>query len=95
LLTPEAVPDDGLLDVCLVRSAKLHRILRLLPKTFSGGHVGEPEVRMGRVRRLTLRATTPIPAHADGEVLTAGATAMEVEVLPGALRALAPNIRRP
>ena len=95
LLTPEAVPDDGALDVCLVRSARMSRILRLLPTTFSGGHVGAPEVLMQRVTKLTLRTTTPIPAQADGEVLTASATLMEIEVLPGALRALAPAMRRP
>ncbi len=95
LMTPDAVPDDGLLDVCVVRSMKLPRVLQLLPKTFSGGHVNEPEARMATIKRLTLRTETPLSAHADGEVLTTTATAMDVEVLPGVLTALAPSIRRP
>ena len=95
LLTPEAVVDDGLLDVCLIDRISRPRVLRLLPTTFTGAHMGEPEVTMRRTRRVTIRSAVPLPFHADGEILTAGATALDVAVLPGALRVLAPQVRRP
>ena len=94
LLTPEAQVDDGLFDVGLVEHVTMRRALRLLPKTFSGSHVGEPEVVMDRVRRLTVRSSVPLPMQADGEVLTNGAHAFEVAVLPGALSFLAPKLHR-
>jgi diacylglycerol kinase family enzyme len=95
LLTPDAVVDDGLLDVCLIERASRARVLRLLPTAFTGAHVGEPEVTMRRARRVTIRSAAPLPFHADGEILSAGATALDVAVLAGALRVLAPHVRRP
>ena len=92
LLTPDALPDDGLLDVCVIRQMTIPRTLRILPTAFSGAHVTQPEVSMHRVRRVALRPSAPVPMHADGEVLAMGARAIEVEVVPGALRALAPHV---
>lgn len=93
LLTPDARPDDGRLDVCFVRGMPTHRVLRLLPMTFSGAHVGQPEVSLRRVERLALRAASPLPMQADGEILSMGAHTIEVEVLPAAMRALVPGRR--
>jgi len=92
-LTPDAVPHDGLLDVCLVRHLPTRRALKLLPTTFTGDHVGEAEVAMARLAGFGLDvATGALAVHADGEILTLGATQMEVEVLPGAITALAPGL---
>src|SRR5690606_17443026 len=93
LLTPEARVDDGLLDVCVIARASARRIVRLLPSAFTGAHVHAPEVTMHRARRVTLRSAAPLPVHADGEVLTADARTLDVTVLPGALRVLAPHLR--
>ncbi|HLT48730.1 MAG TPA: hypothetical protein VK002_15960, partial [Rubricoccaceae bacterium] len=93
LLTPEARVDDGLLDVCVIARASKRRIVQLLPSAFTGAHVHAPEVTMHRARRVTLRSAAPLPVHADGEVLTADARTLDVTVLPGALRVLAPHLR--
>ncbi|PAP77028.1 diacylglycerol/lipid kinase family protein [Rubrivirga marina] len=90
LLTPDATPFDGLLDVCYVRHVATARALRLLPTTFSGAHVTAPEVTMARVSGLTLAVEPSVGVHADGEILTAGAVALDVEVLPGAIAVVAP-----
>ena len=44
LVFPEVVPDDGLLDLCVVDAGLRREILRLLPKLPKGHHVGEPVV---------------------------------------------------
>ena len=89
LLTPDARPDDGWLDVCLARHLTLSRALTLLPQTFAGRHVGAPEITMGRARRLSLAVTASgavgVGVQADGEPLADRASAVEVEVAPGAL----------
>ncbi len=89
LLTPEAVLDNGVLDLCLARAVGPVRIARLLPRAVRGTHTGAPEVVMGRAPRITLRATRgTLPVHADGEPVSAGAAVVELEVLPGAIRAI-------
>jgi diacylglycerol kinase (ATP) len=95
LLTPDARVDDGLLDVCLIDRTSTRRIVRLLPTAFTGDHVHAPEVTMREARRVTIRSASPLPVQADGEVLTVNARALDVAVLPGALRVLAPHLRRP
>ncbi|OZC02198.1 diacylglycerol/lipid kinase family protein [Rubricoccus marinus] len=89
LLTPEAVPDDGALDLCLARPLTFGRIARVLPLALKGAHVGEPEVSMGRAQRVSIRAVRGVlPIHADGEAVATRATRVQTEVLPGAIRAL-------
>ncbi|MEM1043383.1 MAG: diacylglycerol kinase family protein [Bacteroidota bacterium] len=92
-LTPEAQPDDGVLDLCFVAGPlSLARILVLMPKAIRGRHLGEPEVSMRRVRHLALRTEAGLPIHVDGEVLTRSAAEVEVEVQPGAFRMLRPGL---
>lgn len=89
LLTPDAVPDDGALDVCLARPLTLRRISRVLPLAMKAAHTSEPEIQMGRAGRIAIRATKgSFPVHADGEAVSNAALAVDAEVLPGAVRAL-------
>lgn len=89
LLTPDAVPDDGALDVCLARPLSLRRVARVLPLAMKAAHTNEPEVSMGRAGRIAIRATRgTLPVHADGEPLSANALIVDCEVLAGAVRAI-------
>ena len=88
-LTPEARPDDGALDLCLVRPLSLRRIARVLPLAMRAAHTAEPEVTMGRAGRIAVHAHRGgLPVHADGEPLASAARTVDAEVLPGAIRAL-------
>ena len=91
-LTPEARLDDGLLDVCVVRHARPRRVLRILPTAFTGGHVRFPEVEMHRTAGVSVRVLGgALPVHADGEAASSGASFLEADVWPGALRVMAPR----
>ena len=96
LITPDARPDDGLLDVCAVRHLAPRRALTLLPRTFTGAHVSAPEATMTRTETLTLRVTSASTAglgvQADGEVLSLDAVEVSVAVEPGALAVRAPGV---
>jgi diacylglycerol kinase (ATP) len=85
-IAPDASPEDGLLDCCLIHDLPRLRALRLLPTTYSGGHLRYPEVEVVRTRRLEIEADGPLTVVADGEIVGQGRAV--VEVLPGALRVL-------
>ena len=83
MMTPGASPYDGLLDCCLVRDLGRVRALTLLPKTFTGRHVGCTEVEMVRTRRLDIETEGQLFVAADGELM--GESRAVIEVAPGAL----------
>jgi diacylglycerol kinase family enzyme len=87
-IAPRAQLDDGQLDVCFLRRTGRLSLLRLFPKVFSGAHVGRPEVTYFQAAGLRLETATPLDVYADGEYICR--TPAEVDILPGALRVIAP-----
>ncbi len=86
---PEALLDDGLLDVVVLEDlAKLRFLTRLLPKVFSGAHVREPGVRSFRAREVRIEADRAFTMYADGDPI--GELPVRVTALPGAVRVLVP-----
>ncbi|MEI7642793.1 MAG: diacylglycerol kinase family protein [Chloroflexales bacterium] len=86
LMTPEALIDDGLLDLCIVEKLRLDQIIRHLPKLMEGSHTKLREVTMGRARHVEVTCQSGIPVATDGEVVATAATRVCVDVLPGAVR---------
>jgi diacylglycerol kinase family enzyme len=43
---------------------------------------------MRRARRVRITSSTPLPVHADGEILYEDATELDIEIHPGRLRLL-------
>lgn len=89
-MTPQAAPDDGLLDFVFAGGLGRLRLLRLLPTTFDGSHVERPEVHSQRTTRLTITCTPATPIQADGELFERAATRISYQVLPARLRVLVP-----
>lgn len=89
-MTPKAIIDDGLLDFVFAPALGRLRMFQLLPKTQSGTHVDEPEVREERTHRLKIHTKTPTPIQADGELISTGETEILYSVVPNALRVFAP-----
>lgn len=89
-VAPGAVLDDGLADVVVVEARSTPALLRSFPTIYDGSHVHRPEVSVRRGVRVRLTATTGVPVGGDGEVVgTLGSAALDVELVPGALRLLA------
>lgn len=87
LICPDAVVDDGQLEVTVVGAVSRREMLRLLPALASGRRVDHPAVT--RYRAEWLRLDSPgTPATADGE--PAGTLPVTVRSVPGALSLLVP-----
>jgi diacylglycerol kinase (ATP) len=83
-LTPAASPNDGLLDVVLVRSMSVPLRLWAFPRIYRGQHTRLRQISSHRCRRLTVDADVRVPLEADGELL--GWLPCEIDLLPAALR---------
>ena len=86
-ITPDAQLDDGLFDVLLVEPLSRVSFLRIFPRVFKGTHITDPRVRIERAKKVRI-AADGIVAYGDGERIAA--LPIDVEVVPGALRFLAP-----
>ncbi len=89
LIAPEARIDDGWLDLAMVAPLRWGQLLDGLLLALRSGDIRWPEMQRIRARRLRLETDRPVMFHGDGEVL--GQTPVEIEVLPGALKVLAPQ----
>ncbi|HYN16417.1 MAG TPA: diacylglycerol kinase family protein [Terriglobales bacterium] len=87
-IAPAADFADGQLEVCFVRQVGKARLLRLLPRVFSGRHVDLPEVEYFKAARLRLETEVPLDVYADGEFVCR--TPVEVSVVAKALRVIVP-----
>jgi YegS/Rv2252/BmrU family lipid kinase len=90
LLTPDAQPEDGLLDVCIVNALSRWQVLRTLPKAMSGTHLDHPAVLLTHARVLEIASPEGFPFHADGEVIDTNRRELRVEIVPAALRVRVP-----
>ncbi len=88
-LAPDARPDDGEFDVCLVRASSTVDFLALLPRLSSGDHLDDDDVVYFRARELMLTFSRPIKVNTDGEVLDA--SRCHYVIAPGAVRLVAPT----
>jgi diacylglycerol kinase (ATP) len=86
LIAPEALVDDGLLDVCLIESMSAVEFVALARKVADGEHVNDPRVRYLQASSVVLEFEREIHFNTDGEVLPA--VRCEYSVLPRAARFL-------
>jgi YegS/Rv2252/BmrU family lipid kinase len=90
-LVPAARPDDGLLDAVVAGPLGRLETLAVLPRVFSGRHVGHAKVRQVRARVIRVDGARPLAIQADGEVV--GRLPATFSVVPRALTVLAPSPR--
>ena len=69
LIAPDAVPDDGLFDITLVRKLGRARLLRLFPTIYKGEHVKYEEVKTYRAREVRIEAPAGMMLAPDGEMM--------------------------
>ncbi len=82
-LTPEAIANDGLLDICMIKKLNLLQRFRLLLKVPEGKHITNNKVNYYHSTGLEIEFTEKVPFHVDGELFFA--KSFDIGIMPGAL----------
>jgi len=86
MMAPNAKPDDGLLDYCIISYGNKLRLLGLMLNIMKGNQAGKKEVKTGCIRRIEITALDGmLPAHGDGETLCVEGKHIIAEIIPAAL----------
>jgi YegS/Rv2252/BmrU family lipid kinase len=83
LLTPGAIANDGLLDVCSIKRLNLIQRLRLFMKVPKGDHIKDKKVFYYQTDGLKIEFPEKVPFHVDGELNFSDR--FDVRVMPEAL----------
>jgi len=81
--TPNALPDDGLFDLTLIKPIGRFKIIRNIIKLFDGSFTNLPEVSTFRSSKIIIHSDPRMFLEADGESL--GHTPFVFNILPQSL----------
>jgi YegS/Rv2252/BmrU family lipid kinase len=87
--TPEAVMDDGLVDLTVIPDIPLRRIAREIPRLFTGTFLEVPELTASKARSITVvpyEKSCTEPVEVDGEVV--GKAPVRFDVLANQINVL-------
>ena len=88
-IVPDAIYDDGLFDVCIIRPLPSFTILRLMATLFWGGHVNHPAVEINQTQSLRIETDPPVMLFADGEPMCE--TPATIEIVKHGLKVKVPS----
>jgi len=69
IIAPEAVPDDGHLDACLIRDCSFLRLARISRLANTGRHAEADEVEIRRAPAFEVTSDKPFEIQSDGEII--------------------------
>ena len=86
MIAPNARPDDGLMDLCILSPIReFGKAVKQVPRLFDGTIDEMPEMEIYQTRKVIVKRYSDGPIHTDGEALMEKAI-LEVEMLPGVLK---------
>jgi diacylglycerol kinase family enzyme len=88
-IMPDARPDDGLLDVAVLRTRALPDWVRLAVRVLLRRRRKDPELEVFRARKVEVRCDRPQPVERDGEPATP-TDHLLVDIVPHALTLCVP-----
>lgn len=88
-ITPEAILDDGLLEVCIVEEMGRLKYLMSIPQVVKGEHASIKGVNFYRVKEIIIEFPEPILAQVSGEVIE-GQKEFSITLLPKSLKLIVP-----
>jgi diacylglycerol kinase (ATP) len=87
-VTPHALPDDGLLDICVVSKLNKLKLLCWVPTIFFGGHLRLKQVEYFQAELVRIETERQLELYADGDF--ACKLPVEIGVVRRALRVIVP-----
>lgn len=84
-ITPRAILDDGLLEICLVEEMGRFRYLSIIPKVFKGTHASIKGISFYRAKEVVIESSEIILAQVSGEVIE-GQKKFTIALLPKSLK---------
>ncbi|MBU4562217.1 diacylglycerol kinase family lipid kinase [bacterium] len=88
-ITPEAILDDGLLEVCVVEEMGRFKYLSIIPKVFKGTHASIKGINFYRAKEVVIQSSEPVLAQVSGEVIE-GQKEFTITLLPKSLKLIVP-----
>jgi diacylglycerol kinase (ATP) len=82
-LTPKAIANDGLFDVCSIKKLNLFHRFRLLLKVPKGEHIKDKRVDYFQSASIDLEFPKRVPYHVDGEIFFA--ETFNIRIIPEGL----------
>ncbi|AOZ92439.1 diacylglycerol/lipid kinase family protein [Paenibacillus crassostreae] len=89
-ISPQAIPTDGQLDICVVHGCTRMQLLTLFPSVLTGKHVNYPFVTMLRGRTISIHSEHKRLALGDGENMSS--RPYDSTVSPSVLQMMIPAI---
>lgn len=86
LQVPQAIPDDGLFDITVIRRMNLFRIVTCFSALFNGRIYDVRQASLYRGRKIRLEASPDVLLELDGELL--GGTPVELEIIDKAVNVI-------
>lgn len=87
--TPEAVPNDGLLDIMVVENLNFVKILKAVKLLFTGRLLEHDSVHLFKAKNIIARSAKPIISEVDG-ILQELTNEIKVELLPKQINFITP-----
>jgi YegS/Rv2252/BmrU family lipid kinase len=87
-IAPQAIMDDGVLDICIVKEISKLELLRQFPKVFNGTHITHPKIIMTSGKKIKITSDESREIFSDGEYV--GILPAECTIGSQSLRVLFP-----
>jgi len=85
-LTPKAIANDGLFDVCRIRKLSIPNRLKILLQVPKGEHIHHKNVDYYQTDKLILEFPEKVPYHVDGEMFFH--QNFEINLLPKSIKTI-------
>jgi diacylglycerol kinase (ATP) len=89
LVAPNALMDDGLLDIAVYPNYTKADLLAYFARTANEGQIADGTIQRYQARKIKVKTSPKLDIAAEGIILGRGSA--RIKVLPGALRVICPN----
>ena len=90
-ITPNALVDDGLLDICLVKDLGRLKYLSIIPEAIKGTHEKVKGVHFYKTKEIIIQSEKPMMAQVSGEEIKEQKQ-FNITVLPKSLKLIVPSV---